>query len=325
MSQCLASHKTIEEQKVTIQEREETIAKQEVTIEDQKETIVEQEETIGKQEITIEDQKETIIEQDQTITEQKETIIQRDKTITEQVEVILEQEATIEEQVEKIKVLTDALGSSFTFKTKGFKDKVTEVKPEIYMGRDWSDDWNLINKNGEPYHPRHAGNAQWTKGDPVGLRGYNYWKYYYTLEVSSKNLVYRVSYDENYEDWSGTSSPELRTTFGTNKVFQIFTGIVCIDTDKNIWVMKLIDLMDYNNSYYTLVKENDANDGFCCAGKYDALTDAVDADLSKAEWQDIDFSGAATAAGMKHGCADENCIIPENQDDDEWKLKYNKQ
>lgn len=325
MSQCLASHKTIEEQKVTIQEREETIAKQEVTIEDQKETIVEQEETIGKQEITIEDQKETIIEQDQTITEQKETIIQRDKTITEQVEVILEQEATIEEQVEKIKVLTDALGSSFTFKTKGFKDKVTEVKPEIYMGRDWSDDWNLINKNGEPYHPRHAGNAQWTKGDPVGLRGYNYWNYYYTLEVSSKNLVYRVTYDENYEDLSGNSSDELRTTYGTNKVFQIFTGIVCIDTDKNIWVMKLIDLMDYNNSYYTLVKENDANDGFCCAGKYDALTDAVDADLSKAEWQDIDFSGAATAAGMKHSCADENCIIPENQDDDEWKLKYNKQ
>lgn len=186
-----------------------------------------------------------------TIEEQKETVVQRDKTISEQVEVILEQEATIEEQVEKIKILTDALGSSFSFKTPGFKNKVTEVRPEIYMGRGWSDAWNLINDKGEPYHPRHTGNVQWTDGMPVGLRGYNYWKY-----------------------------------------------------------------------YYTLVKENGANDGFCFSGEYEAIADAVDADLKEAEWKNIDFSGVATAAGMKHGCADEDCVIPEDQSDDEWRIKH---
>ena len=142
------------------------------------------------------------------------------------------------------------MGSSFNFKNQGFENDVKTIYPDPYMGRDWSDSYDLINSEGKSYHPRHKGNIQWHPDQIAnGLRGYNYWNFYYTLKVSSKNLVYKVTYDECYEDYSNTSSNEIRVTYGNDKIFQIYTGIVCVDTGKNIWVMKLVDLLDFDRSF----------------------------------------------------------------------------
>lgn len=140
------------------------------------------------------------------------------------------------------------------------------------------------------------------KGEGYGYRSYNYWTYYYTLKVSNKNLVYRVIYDEKFNDWSSTSSEEIRVTYGNDKVFNIFTSVVCVDPEQQIWVMKFVNMMDLAESYYTIIKETGENE-FSSYGKFDALTDALDKskNISAEQWTTIDYTGCMTADGMNLG------------------------
>lgn len=220
---------------------------------------------------------EEIRDKENTIIKKEEEIVKKDEVITEQKEIITQ--------------LSDALGSNLNFTSSGFTDK-KEVYPDPYLGRAWEELWDnkhgQTEKDGKIYKGRQVG----TKG--VGYRGYSYFNYTNKLTVGSKNIVFRLTYDESFEDWSQTSSEEIRTIYDNDKVFQIYTGIVCLKPEEKIWVMKLVDMMDMNNSYYTLMKETGVNE-FSTYGHYDVLTDCINADISGATWQKIDFSDLMVA------------------------------
>jgi len=289
-----------------ITQKNQIIEEKQAEIKKQEETIISQQTKISEQKTTIETQKTEIATQKVTIEQQVTKIKEHEATITEQAQDIAIKKEQIEQQQEVIKELSDALGSKLNFTSKGFENNAVEVKPCIwldkesqsltyqeYIDSDWCVDSNKTNKNIH-YLPR-------LKGEGFGYRSYNYWTFYYTLKKSDKNLVYRVIYDEKYNDWSSTSSEEVRVTYGNDRVFDIYTSVVCLNAEKKIWVMKLVDLIDLDKSYYTLVKETGENT-FMSFGKYEALTDAINADYScDSQWKLIDYSSFATAEGMDIG------------------------
>lgn len=281
----------IEELDEEVAELEKDITKKAEVIEKQNATIAEQTEKIEVQQNTIDQQKTEIKEQQVTIEKQVTEIKELNVTIDEQAVEIEEKTEKIEEQKEIITQLSDALGSNLNFTSSGFTDK-KEVYPDPYLGRAWEELWDnkhgQTEKDGKIYKGRQVG----TKG--VGYRGYSYFNYTNKLTVGSKNIVFRLTYDESFEDWSQTSSEEIRTIYDNDKVFQIYTGIVCLKPEEKIWVMKLVDMMDMNNSYYTLMKETGVNE-FSTYGHYDVLTDCINADISGATWQKIDFSDLMVA------------------------------
>lgn len=319
--------KKIAEMDETIGKLTEEIIEQEVLIAQQQIQIAEQETKISEQQIQIAEQAKEILEQEKEIQTQKVKIAELNVEITElnseiakQELVIAQKQEKIEEQAVVIKQLSDALASTLNFTSHGYSNAKENVYPKAYMGRGWMSfptaygqkdhgfqyiDWSTIDQNNwyqslldHGYTPKKPGNYEWTGGRENGYRGYNYYTFYNTLKVGSKNIVFHLTYDTSYEDFSGTSDPIIRTVYGGDRVFNIFTSIVCLDVDQKVWVMKLVDMVNMDNSYYTIIKETGENQ-FYIAGQYEALTEALDVDWKSASYTLLDYSYLMNAEAME--------------------------
>ena len=277
----------IEELDEEVAELEKDITKKAEVIEKQNATIAEQTEKIEVQQNTIDQQKTEIKEQQTTIEKQVTEIKELNVTIDEQAVEIEEKTEKIEEQKVLIDQLSDALASSMSFSSSGFTD-YKEVFPDPYLGRAWVPLWDDLTeptwKDGKLYVPRKESTIK-----PGSYCGYVYKEYTNRLNVGPKNIIYRLSYKDCYEEYSATSSEEIRKTDETDMIFRIYTSIVCQNPEENIWVMKFVDVLNPDSCYYTLMKETGVNE-FSVYGQYDALTDCINADISGATWQKVDFS-----------------------------------